>query len=233
MKQFISENINGILGTTIFHLLLIMAFLFIRIGKIREFKSENEQLLIEFTQNDQSIEDIINAQPPETEMPSLDQQTLRSIAQNLSGEFENKISTEKYEEQVMDELGIKTLHPEVPEMPDQGITMQQPEEEKKPENIQNKLVNENTVVTYDLENRWHKYIYIPAFKCKGGGTVELSIVVDQQGNVTSADIIKEKSTSDPCILGEALNSAKTAVFNASSKAPSKQTGTITYLFIPQ
>ncbi len=236
LKNFIAKNINGILGTTIFHLLLIMLLLFVKIGKVREHK--REQLLVEFTEEMELIEEIIQSsgEPENIEMPSLDQQTIHSIAQNVSQQMEQEISTEQYEKQVMEELGIESLKPDVPDINDESAMFMEKEEIKKdppPEIIVNKIEKENTAVSYDLENRWHKYIYIPAYKCEGGGTVVLGIEVDQKGSVTSVNIMKDISTNDPCLLEESVNSAWKAVFNSSPDAPLKQYGTITYVFLPQ
>lgn len=235
MKHFISEHINGILGTTIFHLVLIMMFFLVKIGKVRDLYSA--PIEIEFTTETEPIEDIIN--PPDNlqnlEMPQLDRQTISNIARNVNSELENEISTQKYEQEVMDELGIESLKPDVPETTDDMALVEdnKPEEEQRPEEVSNTIVKDNTTVTYDLLNRWHKYIYVPAYKCKGGGTVNLSIEVDQQGNVTSATVHTSISTNDPCLIDEALQSARNAVFNASPSAPPRQTGSITYIFVPQ
>ncbi|MBN2481850.1 MAG: energy transducer TonB [Bacteroidales bacterium] len=236
MKRFISENINGILGTTIFHLLLIMLLLFVKIGKIREF--HKEQMLLEFIDEMQTIEEILQASGEfeNIEMPSLDQRTIQSIAQNVSSQLEQEISTDQYEKQIMEELGIESLKPDVPELNDESPMLMEKQEiinDPSPDEIKNTISNENTVVTYDLENRWHKYIYIPAYKCEGGGTVVLSFEVNQNGSVTKVNIMNEISTSDPCLLDEAVNSARKALFNSSSVAPTIQYGTITYVFIPQ
>jgi hypothetical protein len=58
-------------------------------------------------------------------------------------------------------------------------------------------------------------------------------VIDQSGRVTSATIAENKSTHDQCLLEEAYHSATTAVFNSDSKSPTKQVGTITYVFLAQ
>ena len=236
MKHFISENINGILGTTIFHLILIMAFLFVKIGKVREF--HKEKLEIEFTNEMTPIEEII--QTPDIlenlEMPSLDKQTISNIARNISEQLEQEISTDQYEKQVMKELGIESLQPETPEYNEEDRVMvedRQPEEDPPPDKIVNTIVKDNTSVTYDLLNRWHEYIYIPTYKCEGGGTVLLGIEVDQQGAVVSVSVLNNSPTNDPCLVEEAVNSARKAVFNANPNALPRQTGIMTYVFMPQ
>ena len=99
--------------------------------------------------------------------------------------------------------------------------------------VPNVIRKDNTTVSYFLENRWHSYIYIPTYKCQGGGTVIIDIVMNQAGKVISAIIAENKSTRDECLLEEAYRSATTARFNADSKSPAKQLGTITYVFIAQ
>ncbi len=112
MKQFISENVNGILGTTIIHLLLFIFLLFVQIGKIREIKSE--QILIEFEEEMTPIEEFITPEDYYANyneaMNNMSVSGMRSLASNISDE---EISTEVYEQQVMEELGIETLRPEV------------------------------------------------------------------------------------------------------------------------
>ena len=213
-----------------------MLFLFLKIGKIRDY--HKEQLEIEFTSEMESIEEIIQSSEnyENLEMPELDEQTISNIARNISSQLEQEISTDQYEKQVMEELGIESLQPETPEYSEDDMTMVENQEipdDPPPEEIMNTIVRDNTTVTYDLENRWHKYIYIPAYKCEGGGTVILSIEVDQQGKVTSVNVLKNISTNDPCLLDEATNSARNAIFNSSSNALPRQTGTITYIFLPQ
>jgi len=234
LKQFISENVNGILGTTIIHLLLFIFLLFVQIGKIREIKSE--QILIEFEEEMTPIEEFITPEDYYANyneaMNNMSVSGMRSLASNISDE---EISTEVYEQQVMEELGIETLRPEVADINNQEFALEQPKPAKEapPEGITNRIVRDNTVVSYELSNRWHRYIYIPAYKCRGGGTVVLNIEVNQQGRVNAAAVIKALSTSDPCLVNEATNSALQATFNSGPSLPSKQQGIMTYTFIAQ
>jgi TonB family protein len=97
----------------------------------------------------------------------------------------------------------------------------------------NVIRKDNTTVSYFLEGRWHSYIYIPTYKCQGGGTVLLDIVINPNGRVISAIIQENKSTADPCLREEAYRSAVSAQFNADPKASAKQLGTMTYVFLAQ
>ena len=78
--------------------------------------------------------------------------------------------------------------------------------------------------------RTSRRLIIPAYRCEGGGQVDVEIVVNREGKVISADII---SGGDKCMQETALNAARSSLFNIDNSAPAKQSGTITYIFIPQ
>jgi hypothetical protein len=111
LKTFLSENINAILGTVIIHLVLIMIFLIVKIGQVKE--SNDQQMLIELVEEVQTLQEIVK-QPPSGhfEIPSLNMQSINNIAVNVDEKLKDEISTEKYEQQVMKELGISTLTPD-------------------------------------------------------------------------------------------------------------------------
>ena len=205
---------------------------------------QKEQVLIEFKEEIKPLED----KSPKSEelaanaevMPSLSDREVHSIAANVAGKIEDKISTQKYEQEVLKELGISSLksqqdqNPEPPSEDENAIGKMAGEEKPATEPyVPNVIRKDNTTVSYFLENRWHSYIYIPTYKCEGGGTVIIDIVLNQEGRVVSAIIAENKSTRDACLLEEAYRSATSARFNADPKSPLKQLGTITYVFIAQ
>jgi hypothetical protein len=143
---------------------------------------------------------------------------------------------------VLQELGISSLKANGAELEKQaeakdenaiGEQNAQTDASEKDFDVPNVLRKDNTTVSYFLEGRWHRHVYIPTYKCQGGGTVTLDIVIDQGGKVISALIADNKSTLDECLREEAFRSATTAQFNADKKAPPKQLGTMTYVFLPQ
>lgn len=94
-------------------------------------------------------------------------------------------------------------------------------------------VKGDVVVSYSLENRTDTYLYIPAYQCRGGGTVVVSITVNRNGRVTAATVDKASSSADDCMMEMAVKSAQASTFNVSASAPDRQRGTITYKFVPQ
>ena len=69
VKTFLNENINAILGTVILHLVLIMVFLIVKIGQVKE--SSEQQMLIELVEEVQTLQEIIKQQlSGQIEIPS-------------------------------------------------------------------------------------------------------------------------------------------------------------------
>jgi hypothetical protein len=225
--------------------MVVIVFLWFKLGEVD--KSQKEEVLIEFNEEIKLLEEEENEKKisPEglgEDMMSLDRQTLHSIASNVASKLDPEISTENYEKQVMQELGISSLDApggameKQAEKPSDENAIEQKETRnirEKEFDVPNVIRKDNTTVSYFLEGRWHSYIYIPTYKCQGGGTVIMDIVINQSGKVISALIADNKSTSDPCLREEAYQSAISARFNSDAKASVKQLGTISYVFLPQ
>ena len=78
--------------------------------------------------------------------------------------------------------------------------------------------------------RTRRYLEVPAYQCEGGGEVVVGITVNPSGEVVAAKIA---SGGDDCMREAALEAARNSLFNIDDSAPARQSGTITYLFIPQ
>lgn len=78
--------------------------------------------------------------------------------------------------------------------------------------------------------RTSRHLVVPAYRCEGGGEVVVAITVDRGGEVVDASV---RSGGDHCMRETALSAARRSRFNIDQSAPARQTGTITYLFIPQ
>ena len=88
----------------------------------------------------------------------------------------------------------------------------------------------NVLVEYDLPGRRDVSLFIPAYLCEGSGRVVVSITVNRNGKVTTASV-KEGSGSS-CINDSAVRAARNSTFNV-DPSRDKQSGTITYRFVPQ
>ncbi len=93
-------------------------------------------------------------------------------------------------------------------------------------------VKGSVTVSFSFSNpvRYSRNLIKPAYRCEGGGEVVVSVVVNQRGEVISAQVV---SGGDECMQQTAVESARNSRFDINNNAPTKQRGTITYIFIPQ
>lgn len=103
-----------------------------------------------------------------------------------------------------------------------------------PKNTRPVKVEGLTTVSYDLVGRTDIVLEVPAYLCKGQGRVVVRVAVDRSGVVTKAELdAGATTTTDDCMVSNALSSAGGARFSRSSDAPQPQRGTITYVFLAQ
>jgi TonB family protein len=81
--------------------------------------------------------------------------------------------------------------------------------------------------------RYKDNLVVPGYRCEGGGEVVVDIVVDRAGTLVSAVVNRSLSDSDACMHSTALDAARRSRFTPDGSAPDRQSGTITYTFIPQ
>lgn len=89
------------------------------------------------------------------------------------------------------------------------------------------------VISYFLEGRKAISLPVPSYKCQFGGQVVVDIEVGRDGKVVNAKIDSKNSLNDDCIDEAAIKSAYDSNFTVSPDSPTKQKGSITYLFVPQ
>jgi hypothetical protein len=236
----------GILGTVIFHLIAGIIFMSFQI------KSITRELTTLFEVEIAPVEEYVTIEEPEEPPTSIEKilsgdEEMLNIARNLANRSEQQINPDDYIDMVKEEL-IKSgqlgednyidEQKRAPE-PDEGLSYENSTAEKKensPEESQKMAANYKgpTRIYYDLPGRTHTYLPLPIYKCKGSGQVALSIEVNQKGFVEKADIIKsESTTSDPCLIETAINTALISRFNSDVNSPRSQRGTLSYHFVAQ
>lgn len=95
-----------------------------------------------------------------------------------------------------------------------------------------KKVKGHVMVSFSFSDptRYSRHLEIPAYRCEGGGEVIVSATLNQSGEVIAAEV---ESGGDACMRQVATQAARASKFDINSNAPSKQKGTISYIFIPQ
>ncbi|UCH13499.1 MAG: hypothetical protein JSV22_10340 [Bacteroidales bacterium] len=234
MRILESNNINGILGTILFHLALVLFFLLVKVGDVR--RKQIEYFPIEFEEELMDIEEIIKEiETMQAEIEPLEEELRRNIAVNVAEQMNARISTEKYIEELKEEMGIENLEQYLDRsLPDEEIISYSEEQEAdEEESDTEEEYSGPTNVTYFLENRSKKYLPIPVYTCKGGGLVVVDIIVNPAGKVIATSISKDSDTGEQCLLETAIKYAFRTRFNTDYNAESRQKGYISYQFIPQ
>lgn len=233
LKEEEKNIITGILGTVTLHLLVLIIFLIARIDKVHD--EHHEAMIIEFDeQTYKTLEQLIQENKAEnSDVKPLSQEAIKNIAVNTANQLEEKISTEKYIQQLHEELNINDFNNQDNNMLDNDPVLQN--EKTEPDKLEEKkpaYYKGPTRINFFLEERTARYMHIPVYKCQGNGKVVIDIVVNQQGEVISTSVASA-NTSEDCIIETALASAGISLFNIDMNAEPRQKGTISYEFVAQ
>jgi hypothetical protein len=233
VKQDFKITIAGVLVTISIHLLVLILFLVTQINDIN--RNRDEPLVIELDQETyKAFEQAMDKKTPEvSEIKPLSGEDVKNIAVNTAMEIENKISTEKYINDLKQELNITELNQQLDRSIGDEAFISSEVKEKKPEQAvpQNTFYKGPTRVEYNFR-RNHRFIHIPVYKCQGSGEIVVDIVVNQQGEVISA-AVASSNTSEDCIIETALQSARISLFASDLNADLREKGTIYYEFVAQ
>lgn len=222
--------LTGILGTIAVHLIILIVFLVARIDKVKDI--HRESLLIEFDEElFRTLQEMEEEQKTESKAEPLSEQEVKNIAVNTANRLEQEISTEKYIEQLKEELDIEEINQQLDNDPG-DLSIASPDDSETPEPKEIPEYQGPTRISYDLGGRSHRYLYRPIYKCRGGGRVKISIIVNPEGEVINATILST-DTNEPCINETALESARLSLFEIDLQEETRHAGTISYEFVPQ
>jgi len=243
LREIYKRNIYGVMGTLVFHILLLSAFLLAEVdmkGNVTE-----EVLLIEFPEellNEPELPEEELQQPEETmpNDPSSDYSEPQSSRTNQaskqimeSEEFFDEDYTKELEaarrlsKNVREQLSKETVDLDDIEMPVETT------EGMDPDSVKNVIYAGESNIVYYLENRYHMRLPVPVYLAQGGGKVIVDIVVNRQGRVVEAEPQRNSLVRDEQIFLYAKAAAQRTVFNPNPQAPELQKGTIHYTFISQ
>jgi hypothetical protein len=237
------RNIYGVIGTLVFHILLVASFLLAEVdmkGNIRE-----EPLVIEFPDilPEEEVKVPVEDRPEELSTP-VDRtvNNLTNAASNRLSDRNNTKSPDKFfDDQYLNEVNEakqlvsnvnNQLSKEILNINDIKMPIETTEG-MNPDSIKNIIYTGESNIVYYLENRYHVSLPIPVYLAKGGGKIIVDIVVDRSGKVTQATPRPDRSIRDEQIIFYAQAAALRTLFNADPSAPAAQRGSIHYTFIAQ
>ncbi len=243
IKELYKKYTYGIMGTLIFHILLISCFWIAELDLKVKIEKE-EAILLDFTPPEK--EDLIPK--PEKEQKDQNKEQSPNDVENsgsnnaVNDAMKNTLKKDKFfddnyrkdieeaKKMVVDvnkQLSKKAPPIKKFEMPEATT------EGQDPDSIKNVIYSGKSNIHYSLENRYHIRLPIPVYLAKGGGVITVDIQVDRAGKVINAEARKQKNINDPLLPAYATQAAERTVFNSEPNAPAIQRGTITYKFVAQ
>jgi hypothetical protein len=242
VRKIFNDRLISILVTIIFHMVIVIIFLTLKVTSIQNLIDNIIMIDIE---EPRVSELIIN--PPSAEDARFDQylaeylESERSnVPVNIAAKIDEQISTNHFVDEVEDEMSLNRSEEmiknqerlrELQEMESENAVIAEGDSSKvsKPQ-----VFNGKTNIFYSLKDRYHLRLPVPVYKCEGSGIVEVRILVDQKGFVVSVQIPDlGNSMNEICLAEAAKTAALNTRFNINYGAPARQEGTITYYFQPQ
>ena len=251
---------NGIIGTILFHGLLLLSFLFMGLT-YRIPPPPEEGISINFGFDDQGskeiqpednslesnpiIEEIVQ-ESIEIEQEIVTQETIETEIIEVLKEIKKEIPKEKEPEEKQEEVIIEKVEPVVNK---KALYTGSKKKEKQADGNKNTAGNQGSVEgdinstkyegggigvdgeAYQLLGRSVAYKAKPIYKVQLEGKVVVDITVDQLGNVINAIAgVKGSTTLNSQLLKRAKEAALKTKFSAKESAPSRQQGKIIYNF---
>jgi hypothetical protein len=240
MRSFFINNINGILGTLVFHLLIIAIFMAARLSSVNQ--DDTSGIMINF-----DMAELPDIEIPKPETRTAFEQYLDNVLRSnmavneaeerpLPDQFKNLDASETRElDQRVAEILQKASAgqmPVLPEFPEISMEVNKPEEKKEQKKAE--PYTGPTNIYYNLQGRRALWLPVPIYKCPDKGIVTVDVLVNQLGNVVQARVNKNPvNFNEECLFEAAISAALKARFDQNAGAPTRQAGTITFHFQPQ
>ncbi|MCL3780480.1 TonB family protein [Prolixibacteraceae bacterium JC049] len=236
-KETYRKNINAIIGTLIFHILLLATFILAGVNESGYFKEEG--IVIDFEEipdiaiPEEEKEQEQSDNTEEGEEPNMQSMSNRAINKAapktkdkvLNDDFMKEIeAAQKLAADVSNQLKKEIV--DIDDMPMPEVKNDEPDSPKN--NVINYGESRNF---YELKDRYHTRFFIPTYLAQKGGVIVVDIVVNRNGRVISA--IVRNAEKHPELARYAKSASMRSRFNKSAEAPEKQRGTITYTFVAQ
>lgn len=241
LKDLYRKNIYGVMGTLIFHILVVTGFWISELNYSIKANKE-EVILLDMIMpptEKEEIKETAKSQDQSTPNNQTSRQNLNMGTNHGVNDAlkRDKFFDEKYQRDIEDaEKMVDKVNKQLSKKIPQTTQFSMPEvttEGQDRDSIRNTIYSGKSNIHYYLENRFHVRLPIPVFLAKSGGLITIDIQVDRNGRVVKAEARSANNISDPMLPVYATQAAERTVFNSDSKAPSIQKGTITYRFVAQ
>ncbi|MGL5683016.1 MAG: hypothetical protein ACRDDZ_08180 [Marinifilaceae bacterium] len=234
---------RGVMGTVIIHLLAAITLLSMELSKGEQHM---EAMVVVEAPAPKKIEEKKQEEKKREEVKQKTsneevEKLLKSLAMNENAPKEKRSDANRVQEYI-DEMekdidrrgyGNKYKKDDNKNYKKDSLQNKQDQQQAQLDSLKSTFYAGKSSVSYNLKDRFARNMPIPVFKCEFGGTVVVTIEVDQRGVVQRAQVQESASAKDDCLLEVATDAALRSRFNAKADAPQRQLGTITYRFVKQ
>ncbi|MDC1105841.1 hypothetical protein OAT16_03995 [Prolixibacteraceae bacterium] len=239
--QIYRDNINGIIFTLCFHI-IILAFAMTKKMTVKYEPQTEDIVLIQA-----EVEPLEKPEPPKPkqQMEPEPREVRSSAAVNDSRTSQPTTSDPFFDQSYQDEIAkaealMNKVDQQLQKNNRSNNAIEKKEEISNKKDTNLKRNKKKTIyvgksnIHYSLEGRFHVDLPIPIYLAEFGGKVHIDIVVNSDGRVVRANLNQEASSySDSSLSKYAMDAAKKTLFEPSTTAPSRQNGYIIYTFVPQ
>jgi hypothetical protein len=244
IRRFLKANHISILYTLIFHLVILIILIFVRVEGLKN----DQELGVEIEFEDKTLEEILEEQEMEVPEEWLDQvmqmreaYSNRAVNINEENQFTEDISTDEYVQDLLAQIEQARAEEDREKLEElQAILASAdfvpPADSTREEEDGN--YTGPTTITFEFQDpplqRGKISLTVPVYRCQGSGLVRVEVTVARDGYVTDAKVSGPIEGNDQvCFSEAALEAARTSRFRIELNAPEKHRAVITYTFIAQ
>jgi len=244
IKKFFKENLVAILYTLIFHLVILIVFIFVKVDGLKN----GRELGVELEFEERTLEEIMAEEVEDVPAEWMEQVMLqrelssnRAVNLNAENDFSENISTDSYVQDLMDQIEQARNEEDKEKLEElQAIlaTADYVPPAAEAEDDEAGEFSGPTTITYEFleepRSRGKAMLTIPVYRCQGSGVVRVEVMVAPDGSVRTAHIKGSIEGNDKVCFGDAsLKAALSSRFRIELNSPAKHRALITYSFVAQ
>lgn len=243
-RKFLKKNLTAILYTLIFHLVVLIILIFVKVEGLKNHR----ELGIELEFEERTVEEILAEEQGEVPAEWLEQvmrqrelSSNRAVNLNANEQISGEISTSDYVQELLQQIEMARAQEDREKLEElQAILAAAdyvPPAEETAEGSEAEYTGPTTITYEFLEeprSRGKVLLTVPVYRCQGSGMVRVEIKVARDGSVVDAAVKGSIEGEDRvCFSEAAIAAARSSKFRIEINGPEQQRALITYTFIAQ
>ena len=242
IKSFFRENLNAILITVIFHMVVLIIMVFSKVDALKN----DQELGIKLEFEEKSLEQILEEEVVEVPADWLEEvmrqrelSSNRAVNVNAENKLSEDISTDDYVNDLLDQIEKARDQEDREKLEElQAILATADYVPPAPAGEEQAEYRGPTTITFEFReapvNRGKFHLTVPVYRCQGSGRVRVEVLVLRNGNVGEAKVLGPiEGTDRVCFSDAALAAARSSKFRVEPNGPERHMAVITYTFIAQ